>query len=135
MPNSVVQYILGEDILNRAIQKAIEPEIRMVRRGKFFLSEYEMARYGSLRRPIFQYYGHNVFVANQVDDSENMGVWCYGSHNDFNLIPDTIDPLEWPEYERTETGWSPRITKIGEAAKPSIDLLKFDWSKALGVNK
>ncbi len=129
----LVKYVPAQDILDRAIEKALEPdETRMVRRGKFFLSDYEMQRYGSFRRPIFQYWGHNVIVADQVFDRD--GYWCYAIHNDFHLIPATTDPMEWPEYERTDTGWSRKAVMI-KSVKPSIDLLKFDWSKALGVQK
>jgi hypothetical protein len=136
--SSLIKYIPAQDILERALKKATEEPVsdRMVKRGKFFLYNSDIDRYGSLRRPIFQYYGHNIVVAAQEYELNRDGYWCYATHKDFDLIPDTTDPLKWPEYERTDTGWR-RIPdhKMLEATKPSIDLLKFDWSKALGATK
>lgn len=100
---------------SRFIPKAVEhvapPDgVRRVRRGKFFLSNFEQRTYGSLRRPIFEYWGHGVVVGETVPfirekDSDPEGMWCYAAHNDFDLVPEFMKPSEWPEYVRTETGW------------------------------
>jgi len=55
--SSLIKYIPAQDILERALKKATEEPVsdRMVKRGKFFLYNSDIDRYGSLRRPIFQY--------------------------------------------------------------------------------
>lgn len=137
MPSNLTQYIPGRNVLQEILERTVEENNeRMVHRGKFYLSAFTAESNASLRRPIFQYWGHNVIVASQEYESERDGYWCYATHKDFDLIPDTTDPLKWPEYERTDRGWK-RIPdhEMLEARKPSIDLLKFDWSKAIGVTK
>jgi hypothetical protein len=84
---------------------SVPAEVRSIRRGKFFLSRQEQTKHGSIRRPIFQYYCHGVVVGETVMDEEKDGMWCFAAHNDFDLIPETTKPGEWPEYTRTPTGW------------------------------
>ena len=133
--NSLVTFGKMTELLTKSFDEAQQKD-RMVRRAKFFLSSSDIERYGSLRRPIFKHWGHNVLVAAQEYVGNRDGYWCYGTHNLFDLIPDTTDPLKWPEYQRTPTGWE-RVPEheMLEARKPSIDLLKFDWSKLVGDNK
>lgn len=76
-----------------------------VRRGRFFLSSLDQQRYGSLRRPIFAVWGHGVVVGQMDYYPERDGCMCYGTHDDFDRIPEFTPLNEWPEYERTETGW------------------------------
>ncbi len=93
---------------------ALPTEVRRVRRGKFFLSNYEQRTFGSIRKPIFQYWGHGVVVGETVPfvrekDEDPEGMWCFGAHNDFDLIPEFMKPIDWPEYIRTPTGWARKI--------------------------
>lgn len=95
------------DLLQQALGRHEEPpaEVRRVKRGKFFLTDFEMEKHASLKRPIFQYWGHNVVVGQQDYYPALDGYWCFGTHPDFDLIPE-FTPLEvWPDYVRTETGW------------------------------
>ncbi len=84
---------------------SLPAEVRRIRRGKFFLSRYEQTTYGSIRKPIFQYYCHGVVVGETVTDEAKDGIWCYAAHKDFDLIPEATKPEEWPVYTRTPTGW------------------------------
>jgi hypothetical protein len=84
---------------------ALPTEVRRVRRGKFFLSRHEQTTYGSIRKPIFEYWGHGVVVGEMASTEEPEGMWCFGAHNDFDLIPEFMKPSDWPEYTRTPTGW------------------------------
>lgn len=93
-------------------------EVRRIRRGKFFLSNYEQTNFGSLRRPIFLDYCHGVVVGLMEEDLSRDGMWCYGAHQDFDLIPESHEPHEWPEYKRTSTGFD-RIDKKVEFTEPS----------------
>lgn len=133
---ALTKYIPNKEAINRAIQEVTQSDKdRMVRRGKFFLAADDIERYGSLRRPIFQHWGHNITVAAEEYTIARDGYWCYATHVCFELIPDTTEPEDWPEYQRTPTGWEPVAEKSLLVVKPSIDLLKFDWSKAIGVQK
>jgi hypothetical protein len=85
--------------------RTLPTEVRRVRRGKFFLSDYEQTANASLKRPIFEYWGHGVVVGETVRDSEKSGQWCYAAHPDFDLIPEFQSLSVWPEYTRTPTGW------------------------------
>lgn len=84
---------------------SLPTEMRRVRRGKFFLSDYEQTAYGSLARPIFEYWGHGVVVGETVRATDRDGQWCYAAHNDFDLIPEFQPLSDWPEYTRTPGGW------------------------------
>jgi hypothetical protein len=95
-------------------------EVRRVRRGRFFLSTYEQRMFGSFKRPIFDHYCHGVVVGETSIDLEMDGIWCYGAHNDFELIPEFTPPGEWPIYVRTENGFSRKdSTQPLEAPMPS----------------
>jgi hypothetical protein len=85
----------------------VPSQVRRVKRGKFFLSTVDQEKHGSLRFPIFQHWGFGVVVGQMDYDSTLNGHWCYGAHNDFDLIPDLTALGEWPEYERVEErrGW------------------------------
>lgn len=87
--------------------RALEPveEVRRVRRGKFFVSSFDMADHGSLRRPIWEYHFHGVIVGQMEQDLDRNGFWCFGIHSDFELIPEFQKLSDWPEYERTDTGF------------------------------
>lgn len=140
----VQQSFKGREILAAALGRSLRPadgpvsdggreqslptEIRRVRRGKFFLSDYEQRIFGSIREPIFQYYCHGVVVGETQPDDEKDGLWCFAAHNDFDLVPEFTKPSEWPEYTRTPTGW---VRKDGDRRleKPSDTLEKlFDWN-------
>jgi hypothetical protein len=90
---------------DNAVPRALPTEVRRVRRGRFFLSRYEQTTYGSIRQPIFEHYCHGVVVGETVSDEGRDGIWCFGAHNDFDLIPEFQPPSSWPEYTRTPTGW------------------------------
>lgn len=101
--------IVGQNLPTRTdgtgvVQPDVE-ESRRIRRGKFFLSYYDQTTFGSLSRPIFEYWGHRVVVGDQIPDAERGGVWCYASHGDFTLIAESTTPNDWPEYRRTSDGW------------------------------
>lgn len=117
--------------------RSLPAEVRRVRRGKFFLSRHEQSTFGSLRYPIFEHYCHGVVVGETVVDHERDGIWCFASHNDFDLIPEFMPPSNWPEYTRTSTGWTrsehwPHSRRL-EGDLPSIDQLiqKFNEIKRL----
>lgn len=115
------QGFTGGSILAAALGRALRPadgpvpdgageqplptEVRRIRRGKFFLSRHEQTTFGSLRKPIFQYYCHGVVVGETVPDEAHDGIWCFAAHNDFDLIPEFQPPSSWPEYVRTPSGW------------------------------
>src|SRR5689334_8089386 len=42
--------------VSKSESSALPTEVRRVRRGKFFLSNFEQRTHGSMRRPIFQYW-------------------------------------------------------------------------------
>lgn len=111
---------------------ALPTEVRRVRRGKFFLTDREQSTFGSISKPIFQYYCHGVVVGETIPDEEKGGIWCFAAHNDFDLIPEFQPPSSWPEYTRTPTGWiradgARRISEEGTFSNakpeplPSID--------------
>jgi len=114
------QTFKGSDILAAALGRSAQPEpeesdlstpralpteVRRIRRGRFFLSRYEQTTFGSIRHPIFEHYCHGVVIGETVVDETKDGIWCYGAHNDFDLIPEFQPPSSWPEYTRTSTGW------------------------------
>lgn len=115
------QGFTGSGILAAALGRAMRPadgsvpdgareqplptEVRRIRRGKFFLSRHEQTTFGSMRKPIFEYYCHGVVVGETVPDEDRDGIWCYAAHNDFDLIAEFQPPSSWPEYVRTPTGW------------------------------
>jgi hypothetical protein len=118
----------GNDILSPS--PVVGAEVRSVRRGKFFLSNQEQARHGSLRYPIFEHWGHGVVVGEmrshvRENEDEPEGMWCFGAHNDFDLIPEFMKPSEWPEYIRTPTGWMRKDgdRRIREERSRSVDKL------------
>lgn len=139
MANDLVvkQSFKSHDLLSKAIGKLGTPEetspteVRRVRRGKFFLSRADQSMHGSISRPIFEYWGHGVVVGEMQPSADNGlsdGTWCFGAHNDFDLIPEFMKPSEWPEYTRTPTGW---VRKDGDRRleKPSDTLEKlFEWN-------
>lgn len=84
---------------------ALPTELRRIRRGKFFLSDYEQEQFGSISRPIFEHYCHKVIVGETQPDTIREGIWCFAYHPDFELIPEFQPPSSWPEYVRTQTGW------------------------------
>lgn len=87
------------------LEETLPTNVRRIRRGRFFLSDYEQRTYGSLRKPIFEHYCHGVVVGETEPDEELGGLWCFAAHNDFDLIPENVDPKDWPVYIRTPTGW------------------------------
>lgn len=130
----VRQSFKATDILEKALgdigrpEETLPTEVRRVRRGKFFLSNYEQRTFGSMRQPIFQYYCHGVVVGETQPDVEKDGIWCFAAHNDFDLIPELQPPSSWPEYIRTPTGW---VRKDGDRRleAPSSTLEKLmDWN-------
>jgi hypothetical protein len=97
-------------LVDSAINRTDVGDPRRIRRGRFFLSNYDQRIHGSLSRPIFQYWGHGVVVGDMVPaevqgDYDPDGHWCYATHDDFDLIPASTPPNDWPEYTRTSTGW------------------------------
>lgn len=102
---------------------ALPTELRRIKRGKFFLSNYEQEQFGSMFRPIFEHYCHGVVVGETVPDDERGGIWCYAAHNDFELIPEFQPPSSWPEYVRTSTGWKKAEAQQSEESKARIDYL------------
>jgi hypothetical protein len=100
------QTLDAQELVRKTLEStslALRTEERVIRRGKFFLSNREQQLHGSVRRPIFQYWGHGVVVGETRPTDD--GVWCYGAHNDFDLLPESMSPDDWPEYTRTPTGW------------------------------
>src|SRR6478752_420275 len=75
---------------------------RRVRRGRYFLSRYDQQLHGSMSRPILQYFAHNLSVEDMEYDPISDGDWCFGSHNDFELIHENTPKERWPIYVRTD---------------------------------
>lgn len=96
--------------------QALPTELRRIKRGKFFLSNYEQEQFGSVFRPIFEHYCHGVVVGETLP--VDGGIWCFAAHNDFDLVPEFQPPSSWPEYVRTPTGW-----KKAEAKRWTDELL------------
>lgn len=76
-----------------------------------------------MSKPIFQYWGHGVVVGEMIPaetqgDYDPDGMWCFGAHNDFDLIPEFMKPSDWPEYTRTPTGW---VRKDGARRLETVD--------------
>lgn len=97
-----------KDILKNPGQSpepGLPTEVRRVRRGRFFLTDYEQTTFGSIRQPIFDVYCHGVVVGETVTDEYRGGIWCFGAHNDFDMVPEFQSPRDWPEYIRTPTGF------------------------------
>lgn len=104
-------------------QNALPTDVRRIRRGKFFLSNYEQEQFGSVFRPIFEYYCHGAVVGETVPDPDKEGIWCYAAHNDFEMVPEFQPPSSWPEYVRTHTGWIRADQKRSEQSKERIEFL------------
>lgn len=98
--------------------RSLPTEMRRLRRGKFFLSNFEQEQFGSISRPIFEYYCHKAIVGETRPDPAHGGIWCFAYHPDFELIPEFQPPSSWPEYVRTPTGW-----KKAETARWADELL------------
>lgn len=126
----ILDKVLGRDRVEADARTAVDDtaralptEVRRVRRGKFFLSNYEQEQFGSLYRPIFQHYCHGVNVGETQPDPDRDGVWCFAAHNDFDLIPEFQPPSTWPEYVRTHSGWKKAEDKQSEASTARVDYL------------
>lgn len=127
---SILDKALGRD---REPQNAVDDataalptELRRLRRGKFFLSDYEQEQFGSISRPIFEYYCHKATVGETHPDPTRGGIWCFAYHPDFELIPEFQPPSSWPEYVRTPTGWKKAEAPVDHKARIDqlVDLVR-----------
>ena len=111
--------LVARSVLGDLVSKVVRPEeeVRKVRRGKFFVPNYDLQAFGSLRRPIWEYRFHGVLVGQTEKDCERDGIWCFGVHPDFELIPEFQKLEDWPEYERTETGFIRKGVSYLDSAK------------------